>query len=191
MTQQRDENTRPGGQNPAGERQRPDGQNLSGGQRRSDGQARMEAHLARTMEENNEQQRARLNGMMRSRSGGCSYADRTLTLHFPLDEWQANRAGSLHGGMLCTAFDMTMAALARFYAGEKFAPTVSLDVKYIRPVAVDDELVVTAKATAAGRRITQLTAEARSGRTGKLAATAASVYLNVDTSRGGVDRIIK
>ena len=83
--------------------------------------------------------------------------------------------------MICTAFDLTIAALARFYAGENFAPTVSLDVKYIRPVKVGDTLTVTARATATGKRITQLTGEAYIKETGRLAATAASVYMNVDT----------
>ncbi len=41
-------------------------------------------------------------------------------------------------------------------------------------------MLVTAKAVAAGRRITQLTCEAYSEQTGKLA-PGASVYMNVDT----------
>ncbi|MGI6722618.1 MAG: PaaI family thioesterase [Anaerovoracaceae bacterium] len=147
------------------------------------GQEAMEAHLAKTMEENNVVQADTLNGMMKSESGGCSYADRTLSLIFETQDWQANRAGMLHGGILCTAFDMTIAALARFYAGKNFAPTVSLDVKYVRPVAIGDRYRVTARATATGKRITQLTAEAVIEDSGKLAATSASVYLNVDTSK--------
>ena len=89
----------------------------------------------------------------------------------------------MHGGMICTAFDITAAAIARFCAGENYAPTISLDVKYIRPVQIGDQLIVTAKATAAGKRITQIVCEARSKNTGKLAATAASVYMNVDTTK--------
>ena len=85
--------------------------------------------------------------------------------------------------MIATAFDITIAARARFYAGENFAPTVSLDVKYVRPVKIGDTLVVKAKAITTGRRITQLTGEAYSKETGKLSATAASVYLNVDTAK--------
>ncbi len=42
-------------------------------------------------------------------------------------------------------------------------------------------MLVTAKAVAAGRRITQLTCEAYSEQTGKLLAAGASVYMNVDT----------
>ena len=145
------------------------------------GQKMLEEHVAKTLRENNIEQRDTLNGMMKSSEGRCSFEDKTLTFEFPVQPWQANRVGNLHGGMICTAFDLTIAALARFYAGENFAPTVSLDVKYIRPVKVGDTLTVTARATATGKRITQLTGDAYIKETGRLAATAASVYMNVDT----------
>lgn len=145
------------------------------------GQKMLEEHVAKTLLENNIEQRDTLNGMMKSSEGRCSFEDKTLTFEFPVQPWQANRVGNLHGGMICTAFDLTIAALARFYAGENFTPTVSLDVKYIRPVKVGDTLTVTARATATGKRITQLTGEAYIKETGRLAATAASVYMNVDT----------
>ena len=152
-------------------------------EKKTAGQLRLEAFVEKTLRENNEDQTDRINGMMRSEAAGCSFEDRTITFAFPVQPWQANRVGDMHGGMICTAFDLTIAALARFYAEENFAPTISLDVKYIRPVKVGDTLLVTAKAIAAGRRITQLTCEAYSGRTGKLAASGASVYMNVDTSK--------
>lgn len=146
-----------------------------------EGQKLLEEHIEKTLKENNVDQKDTLNGMMQSRRGECSYEEKSLSFEFPVQAWQANRAGQLHGGMICTAFDITIAAMARFYAGENFAPTVSLDVKYVRPVKIGDTLVVKAKAIATGRRITQLTGEAYSKETGKLSATAASVFLNVDT----------
>lgn len=147
------------------------------------GQSRLEAHVERTLHENNVIQKDLINGMMKSEKVDCSYENGTITFGFPVQAWQANRVGKLHGGMICAAFDMTIAALARFYAGENFAPTISLDVKYVRPVEVGDTLLVTAKAVYAGRRITQLTCEAVSKNTGKVAATGASVYMNVDTTK--------
>ena len=147
------------------------------------GQPALDAHIAKTMHENNDIQKETINGLMKTSAGYGSFADKTLTFEFPIQNWQANRVGNLHGGIICTAFDLTIAALARFYARENFAPTISIDVKYVRPASVGDTLVVTAKATSTGRRITQLTAEASSKSTGKLVATAASVYMNVDTTK--------
>lgn len=148
-----------------------------------DRQAQMEEYLEKTMYENNVKQEQTVNGMMKSIKIRCSGKDQSITLGFPVQQWQSNRAGMMHGGMICTAFDITAAAVARFCAGENYAPTISLDVKYIRPVQVGDTLLVTAKATAAGRRITQIVCEAESKDTGKLVATAATVYMNVDTTK--------
>lgn len=148
-----------------------------------DGQQKMEEYLNKTMYENNVLQEHTVNGMMQSEKVGCSYEDKSITLGFPVLEWQANRGGMMHGGVICTAFDMTAAAVARFCAGENYAPTISLDVKYIRPVQLGDKMIVTAKATAAGKRITQIICEAKSSRTGKLVATAATVYMNADTTK--------
>lgn len=150
-------------------------------ERLDDGQKRLEEHVKKTLKENNVDQHDTINGMMKSEMAGCSFIDGTITFAFPVQPWQVNRVGTLHGGMICTAFDLTIAALARFYAGENFAPTISLDVKYIRPVRVGDTMLVTARATATGKRITQLTCEACSKESGKLVATGASVYMNVDT----------
>lgn len=146
-------------------------------------QQRLEAHVDKTLHENNVIQKDVINGMMKSEKVSCSYEDGTITFAFPVQSWQANRVGNLHGGIICVAFDMTIAALARFFARENFAPTVSLDVKYVRPVEVGDTMIVTAKAVFAGKRITQLTCEAFSSATGKVVATGASVYMNIDTTK--------
>lgn len=148
-----------------------------------EGQVAMEAHLEKTLYENNVQQKDIVNGLMRSSGGECSFADKTLTLEFPIQDWQTNRVGNLHGGIMCTAFDITIAALTRFFTGENFAPTISLDVKFLRPAAVGETIRVTARATFTGRRITQLTGEAYNKESRKLIATAASVYLNADTTK--------
>ena len=44
-------------------------------------------------------------------------------------------------------------------------------------------LVVTARVTSIGRRLTHLTGEAHSKKTGKVIASASSVYINVDTEK--------
>lgn len=149
----------------------------------TDGQTRLEQHMAKTIYENNVNQKDLINGMMQARAAGCSYEEGTLSFAFTVQKWQTNRVGSLHGGIIATAFDLTVAALARFYAGENFAPTVSLDIKYVRPAREGDNIIVTARRVSAGRRISQLVCEAVDEATGKVIATGASVYLNIDTDR--------
>lgn len=148
-----------------------------------DGQKKLEEHMKRTIYENNVCQKDLINGMMKAESAGCSYEEGTMSFAFPVQKWQTNRVGNLHGGMIATAFDITIAALARFYAGKNFTPTVSLDIKYVRPAKEGDKVIVTARRISAGRRISQLVCEAKDSDTGKIIATGASVYLNADTDR--------
>ncbi len=148
-----------------------------------DGQKRLEEHMAKTLYENNINQKDLINGMMHAGAAGCSYEEGTLSFAFPVQKWQTNRVGSLHGGVIATAFDLTVAALARFYAGANFAPTVSLDIKYVRPAKEGDIIIVTARRISTGRRISQFVCEARDKTTDKVIATGASVYLNIDTDK--------
>lgn len=150
----------------------------------AEGQKRMEEYLKKTDYETNTVQKDNINGMMHMEVRGCSYENGSLTLAYPLQPWQGNRAGMLHGGIICTAFDIAMGAAARFYAGENYAPTLELDVKYIRPVKIGDTLLVTVFAQASGRTITHLRAEAVSERTGKLAAAAAAIFMSQDSRKG-------
>jgi len=146
-------------------------------------QQRFEEFVDQTMREYSEDYKELIIGMMKAQRAACSFENKTLILEFPIQPWQANKAGTFHGGMMCTAMDMTVAVLTRFYAEKNFAPTVSLDVKYIRPIKAGETMFVKALITSAGRRITQLTCEAYNSKTGKLLATGASVYLNADTEK--------
>ena len=148
-----------------------------------DGQKKMEAYMEKTIQEIRVDQAEIVNGMMHAEYLGCSFEDKSVKFLFPVLPWQANRVGVMHGGAMCTAFDLSMAALARFVAESNFTPTISLEVKYIRPVQMGDRLVVTTRATTAGRRISQFVSEAVIESTGKLAATATSVYMNIDITK--------
>ena len=148
-----------------------------------EGQKLMEEHVEKTLYQNNIEQENKINGMMKCSAAGCSFEGNCMVFEFPIEEWMTNRVGQLHGGIICTAFDLVIAALARFYAGENFAPTVSLNVNYVRPAEAGDTLVVTAVADAIGKRLTHLTGEAKSKKTNKLIAAASSVYMNIDTDK--------
>lgn len=148
-----------------------------------DGQERLKRYMDFTMIDNNVDQAELYNGQMHGQYTDCNFEEKSITFEFPTFKNQANRVGSLHGGAFCGAFDMVITALARFLAGSPFAPTMSLDVKYIRPVQIGDTFIVKAKATAAGKRVIQIACEGFSKNTGKLVATASSICLAVDTTK--------
>lgn len=123
-----------------------------------------------------------INGMMRPEFVECNYEEKTLTIAFPVLEWEKNRVGAMHGGIIAAAFDIATGLLARFLAGESFAPTIRLETVFIRPISIGDVFEVRVKTNLAGRKLTHLYCEGFLRSSGKLAATASSSYLNENTS---------
>ena len=127
-----------------------------------------------------------VNAMMKPEFIECSVEGKTLTIAFPVLEWEKNRVGAMHGGMIATAFDIVFGLLARFLAGQNFAPTIQLETVFIRPIPIGDVFIVRVKANLAGRKLTHLYGEGFVKSTGKLAATATSSYLNEDTNQRAI-----
>lgn len=154
-----------------------------------DDQKRMEEYIIKTMDENNIGQKDWINGMMKAEIMNCSFEDKSITWVFPLQEWQSNRAGFLQGGIIAQAFDMVVSAVARFYAKTTFIPTVSMDIKFLKAVKMDDTLIVTAKAVSVGRTISHFMLTAESKNTGKIVSTGAAIYMSIDGPEKGKPRI--
>ena len=89
-------------------------------------------------------------------------------------EWQ-NRAGYMHGGLIASAFDITMGLLSRGLALQN-AATIMLDTVFIRQIPVGDTFIVKAKANHDGKTLTHLYGEGFIKSTGKIAATAKCSY---------------
>lgn len=131
----------------------------------------------------NVRQKDVINGMLEGKLVDCDPDEDILVMEFPVLPWEGNRVGVMHGGATTAVFDLAMGNMARYYAQANWAPTIGIEVKFIRPAQVGDTLTVTVHATATGKRITQLYAEAKSNSTGKLTSTATAVYMNVDTMK--------
>jgi acyl-coenzyme A thioesterase PaaI-like protein len=145
-------------------------------------QVAMEQTLRMQIDEIYEKQANMVNGLMEPKFRECSYEEKSLTLCFPVLEWERNRAGAMHGGMIGAAFDIAMGYLTRYLAGQNFAPTISLETVFLRPVPMGDTLVICVRANLAGRKLTHLYGEGYLESSGKLAATATASYFNEDTS---------
>lgn len=140
----------------------------------------MEQYVEKTMIENNEAQKDSINGMMMGDAYECSYEEKFMTFAFPIQDWQSNRVGVMQGGLVGVAFDITVSALARFFAKTQYIPTVSLEIKYLKPIMLGDTILVKAKAVSLGRRISHFSLEGISKNSGKTLVTGTAVYLNVD-----------
>lgn len=82
----------------------------------------------------------------------------SVTLAFPVYEWQLNPVGTMHGGMLATALDITMGCASYVFSEAKHTPTVSMELQYVRAVYAGRTLYVKAVADRCGSRINQIRA---------------------------------
>ena len=107
----------------------------------------------------------------------CNGEEKSLTIEFPVLEWEANYVGILHGGIICSMLDHTAGVAAICFRNE-WAPTVDLDVHFLRKAEVGDTLISKAEIDFFGRRIVHMRATLTSKASGKTVATALATYLN-------------
>ncbi len=145
-------------------------------------QHKMEAEIKAEIEKMYRNQIGSINEMMKPEFVSCSLEEKTLIVAFPVLEWERNRVGVMHGGAIAAAFDIATGLLARYLAGQNFAPTIQLETVFIRPVQIGDVFEVSVKTNLSGRKLTHLYSEGTMRSSGKLAATATASYFNENTS---------
>lgn len=119
-----------------------------------------------------------VNGMLAPVYADCSVEDRTVTLEFEVKPWEVNRAGILHGGIICTMLDHVSGTAVMTMAGG-WCPTVDIDVRFLKQCKVGDKIRGVAHFVSAGRRILQLEAKLYNIETGDIVAASTSTFLNI------------
>ncbi|HQO40157.1 MAG TPA: PaaI family thioesterase [Spirochaetota bacterium] len=99
-----------------------------------------------------------------------------LTVVFPVIESYANPAGSMQGGYITAAFDNVFGPLCYMASGTGASAMVDINTSFHRPVFPGDELNITARVKAKGKRIIHMEGEAYNS-AGKLVASAACDYM--------------
>ena len=118
-----------------------------------------------------------LNGRMKAALESCSDEEKELTLRFPLQDWEVNGLGTLHGGMVNTMMDLAMSMAVYCFSRKSIPPTVSMTANYLRPVPMDGgSVLIRARLTSLGKRNATAYCEAIVPATGKLACTAVGTY---------------
>ncbi|MGM9615468.1 MAG: PaaI family thioesterase [Oscillospiraceae bacterium] len=118
-----------------------------------------------------------LNGRLKAELVSCSDAEKELTLRFPLQDWQVNGLGTLHGGMMNTMMDLAMSMAVYCFSRRSIPPTISMTANYLRPVPMDGGYVlIKTRLTSLGRRNATAYCEAIVPATGKAACTAIGTY---------------
>ena len=117
-----------------------------------------------------------LNGRMKGELESCDDERQELTLKFPLQEWQVNGLGTLHGGMINTMMDLVMSMVEYCYSRQTITPTISMTANYLRPVPMEDYVYIKARVTSLGKRNATAYCEAIVPASGKVACTAIGTY---------------
>lgn len=103
-------------------------------------------------------------------------SEKKITCSFPVQNWEMNVHGGMHGGMLAAAADAAMACVSYAYSEGKRGVTVSLSMTYSSSIQEGDTLIIDAYGDHIGRKITQIRAIMTSRLTGKKIASAIASY---------------
>lgn len=119
---------------------------------------------------------ATLNARLNAALEDWDDATQTLTLRYPLQDWQVNGLGTLHGGMINTMMDLTMSMAVYCFSRQTIPPTISMTTNYLRPVPMEDSVLIRARLTSLGKRNATAYCEAIVPSSGKVACTAIGTY---------------
>lgn len=113
-----------------------------------------------------------------------SVDEKYLTLSFPVLKRHLNPSGTMMGGLICTALDMTYGILIFLLSeGHLIPPTITMTTNFIAPVFLDDTLLITAKIESWGKRIINMTATGVSKNTGKTIITSTTSFVGVESMK--------
>lgn len=113
---------------------------------------------------------------MQPRFVSCNLAQKEITIAYQVEEWELNPQGSMHGGLLCAAFDNAFGMITHYFAEDNFITTVDLATRFLKPIPMGSELTITVKVRSNGRTLVSLTGEAYVNQE-LLAATSSSTFM--------------
>ena len=106
-----------------------------------------------------------------------SFENKTLSIAFPVLKHELNPNGTMIGGIMQTALDMTYGLLIYFLDGEVMPPTISMTTNFLKPIFLGDTLIVTTKIDSWGKKVIHLTGTCTSKKSGDTIVTSTSVFL--------------
>ncbi len=118
-----------------------------------------------------------INELLLSELVDCDPERGVYTIAFQTTPWMRNPNGVVHGGMLSSMLDNAMGVFIHVLLPDRLLSTVSLEVSYIRPVAVGRTLHVEVSLDRIGGTLAHATSRLyEAGRPDEVLVTAAGVY---------------
>lgn len=132
----------------------------------------------RILESENSKNPHIVNGMMAPSYLSCDMEEHSVTIEYQIKDWEMNRVGILHGGIMSTMLDHTAGiTVAAFLGG--WAPTVDLQVHFLRPGQPGDTILAVGRIISAGQTLVHAEAVLTSKTTGKELAVCTATFLNM------------
>ena len=118
-----------------------------------------------------------INAMMKMELVELDIENKRVILRFPIEAWQMNPAGNMHGGMICTALDISMGCVSYIFHDVVFTPTIQMAVNFVEGLRAGQNLLIEAILDHGGSRMGQCRAIARREADHKVVATANGSYI--------------
>lgn len=99
-----------------------------------------------------------INQLMDMKLHDYDIKQKRIRLSFPIHEWQLNPVKHMHGGLICTALDITMGCVAYVFSEALFTPTIQMSVNFVKSIKENDELIIEGICDHAGSRMAQVRA---------------------------------
>lgn len=117
----------------------------------------------------------------------CNIDDMSLTVAFEIYPSEINVNGYMHGVYIFSAFDSVCGMVTHFFAKEHFITTVESSIRYLKPVELNDKMLVKAKIVDINDKIVTLTAEASIKKGTVICATYNSVFMILENIKSKVE----
>lgn len=141
-------------------------------------QARFQSAMQASIDRLHETARGTVGDSLSFRLIDCSAKERAYTLRASTAEWMRNVNHTLHGGMCAAVLDQAM-GFAAYCAmpAPGIAPTIQLQVNYLRAIPVGEDVNVRMRVVSATKHLIHITAEAWTGENeGRTCLTASATY---------------
>ena len=128
-----------------------------------------------------------VNGKMDPEYAAVDYEEGTMTVRFTVKEWELNRVGILHGGIISTMVDHAAGSAVFAFIGH-WCPTLDMDVKFISQAVLGDVLVCTGRVLHCGERFITAECTMINETNGRLVATSLMTCANGAVKADGAIR---
>ena len=107
----------------------------------------------------------------------CSHENLQLEIKYRIESWELNPQKSMHGGLLCAAFDNTFGMRTHYFADNNFITKVDIATRFLKPITEGDDLIIRAKINSHGRTLVSMTGEAVIENKNLVAATSSATFM--------------